>query len=112
MSALQQPVDRSDPARTGDEGRAAVPPTPMQVVPTEADHLSADDPGNGSADGGGDGAGDPAFDFFRQDAIRQGYVGPRGFAEYLRKYGIISDRRLSRISEVEITGLDLDAPFG
>lgn len=56
----------------------------------------------------GDGASDPAFDFFRQDAIRQGYVGPDGFAQYLKKYGILSDSKQRRIKEKEITGINLD----
>lgn len=108
MSALRQSIPDSDAPRAGDEGRAAVPPTSLSVVQPETNRVGADDPVVGGDDGGGYGAGDPAFDFFRQDAIRQGFVGSAGFAEYLKQYGILSDSKQRRIKEREVTGLDLD----
>ena len=108
MSALPQHVSRSDPARGENQGRPDLQAPPLSVLQPEADRVDSDDPVIGGDDGGGDGAGDPAFDFFRQDAIRQGFVGPAGFADYLKQYGILSESKQRRIKEKEVTGLDLD----
>lgn len=108
MSSLRRHVDRSDPSRGDDQGDDGVPSSSLPGVWEEADHLDADDPGNRISDGDGYGAGDPAFDFFRQDAERRGYVGPTGFAQYLKEYGILSQSRLHRISRKEVTGIELD----
>jgi hypothetical protein len=113
MSELRRDEARPRQQRSADSGGDHLPASSLSELSQDVHH-GTDGTGDGRADGGGDGAGDPAFAFFRSDfrdnwSQRPGYDGTDGFAKYLKQFGILSPSKQYRITEKEITGLDLDS---